>query len=71
MVKLKWQYTCDQVDPFIELPCTQAELDDARDRLTSSQFVFWVGDMASVLESEYNAGTHAEIMAGVRELWNV
>lgn len=62
MVKIEWQYTCDQADPFIELECTEAELAEAREKLDDKQFIFWVGDVASGV-------SHAEAMEWVLDAY--
>lgn len=48
MVKIEFRYSfiC-QDDPFVELECTEAELAEARETLDSSQFITWVGEVAS------------------------
>lgn len=61
MVKIEFRYSfiC-QDDPFIELDCTEAELAEAQEKLNSTQYIGWVGEVASGV-------SHAEAMAWALE----
>ena len=59
MVKIKFQYSAYQDNPFIELDCTEVELAEAFEELDSAQFIDWVSEVAS-------GATHAEAMEWAR-----
>lgn len=61
MVKIEFRYSViAQDDPCIELACTEAELAEAREKLSSSQFIDWVTEVAAGV-------SHAEAMAWALE----
>ena len=55
MVLIKWMYSCTQPSPFIELQCSEAELAEAKEKLSEEEFGYWV-------QAVHNDTPHAEAM---------
>ncbi len=55
MILIEWMYSALQSSPYIELNCTEADLAEAKEKLSIEEFQYWV-------QAVHNDTPHAEAM---------